>query len=147
MRIDVYPTTTIGFRPTLTAVGAYLAARGIVPSASVFCETVLAREQLGSTSIGAGLMVPHYMAAGFTPARLVLVPIHADASWAGLDGEPIQQLLITCFDPAMPQPAFRDLLRALADPNNGARLIQTPDAELAAVAAKMMKMEDNNGLN
>jgi hypothetical protein len=47
----------------------------------------------------------------------------------------------------MPQPAFRDLLRALADPNNGARLIQTPDAELAAVVAKMMKMEDNNGFN
>lgn len=147
MKIDVYPTTTIGFRPTLTAVGTWLAKQRIVPDSQQFMETVLTREQAGSTSIGGGLMVPHYMQPGLAPARLVAVPIHAAESWPGLDGQSIRLLLITCFDPDQPQPAFQTLLRGLASPAAAANLVRQPDAGLAHALENLMNMEENNGTN
>jgi nitrogen PTS system EIIA component len=99
---------------------AETAARRFGLDASDVLEALLAREQAGSTGVGAGVAVPHARLAGLDRMRGVFVRLEAPVDYDSVDDAPVD-LLFALFAPL---DAGVDHLRALA---RVARLLRQSD--------------------
>jgi PTS system nitrogen regulatory IIA component len=99
---------------------AEAAARRFDMDAGVVLDALLAREQAGSTGVGAGVAVPHAKLDGLDKMRGVFVRLEAPVDFDSVDGQPVD-LLFALF---APPDAGSEHLRALA---RVARLLRQAD--------------------
>jgi PTS system nitrogen regulatory IIA component len=99
---------------------AETAARRFDLDAGEVLDALLAREQAGSTGVGAGVAVPHARLEGLDRMRGVFVRLEAPVDYDAVDGQPVD-LLFALFAPPS---AGADHLRALA---RVARLLRQAD--------------------
>jgi PTS system nitrogen regulatory IIA component len=99
---------------------AETAARRFGLEAGEVLDALLAREQAGSTGVGAGVAVPHARLAGLDRMRGVFVRLETPVDYDSVDGAPVD-LLFALFAPSE---AGAEHLRALA---RVARLLRQSD--------------------
>jgi PTS system nitrogen regulatory IIA component len=92
------------------ALVAETAARRFNLDAGEVLEALLAREQAGSTGVGAGVAVPHARLEGLDRMRGVFVRLEAPVDYDSVDGQPVDLL----FALLAPSEAGAEHLRALA---------------------------------
>lgn len=99
---------------------AETAARRFGLEAGEVLDALLAREQAGSTGVGAGVAVPHARLPGLDRMRGVFVRLETPVNYDSVDGAPVD-LLFALFAPSE---AGAEHLRALA---RVARLLRQSD--------------------
>jgi PTS system nitrogen regulatory IIA component len=99
---------------------AETAARRFGLDAGEVLDALIAREQAGSTGVGAGVAVPHARLAGLDRMRGVFVRLETPVDYDSVDGAPVDLL----FALLAPSDAGADHLRALA---RVARLLRQSD--------------------
>ena len=103
---------------------AEAAARRFDMDAAVVLDALLAREQAGSTGVGAGVAVPHAKLDGLDKMRGVFVRLEAPVDFDSVDGQPVD-LLFALFAPP-------DAGSEAQAPRRSARERDSPASSLAA---------------
>jgi PTS system nitrogen regulatory IIA component len=110
-----------------------------VPEAIVH-NALLAREELGSTGVGAGVAIPHARIAGLDGVRTVFARLSKPIDFDAVDGRPVD-LVFLLLAPENAGSAHLAALacasRALRNPTTAKRLRETTDADaLYAILAE-----------
>jgi len=71
-----------------------LAETGAVPSAAALAQALVAREELGSTAVGAGVAIPHAKVKGIKHPVLAVGIAPGGVDFAAADGEPVRLLFV-----------------------------------------------------
>ena len=77
---------------------AEIAARRFRLDASEVFDALMAREQVGSTGVGAGVALPHARLPGLTQMRAVFARLEGPVDYDAVDGQPVD-LLFALFAP------------------------------------------------
>jgi PTS system nitrogen regulatory IIA component len=118
---------------------AETAARRFGLDAGVVLEALLAREQAGSTGVGAGVAVPHARLEGLDRMRGVFVRLEAPVDYDAVDGQPVDLLFALLAPPDAGAEHLRALARVArllrqAELRQQLRHAHTPDAIYALLA-------------
>jgi len=119
-----------------------LSKAGKLPDPAAMVRTLMEREALGSTGIGAGVAIPHGKSAGVPGQAAALGIAKRGVAFDALDGEPVHIVFLL----VAPTEAAGDHLKALAKIS---RLLKDKffrqalrDAKSAAEALKIISEED-----
>ena len=104
-----------------------------LPERDVF-DTLLQRERLGSTGVGAGIAIPHGKLASFDRLFGLFARLDKPIDFDALDGEPVDLVLLLL----APETAGADHLKALA---RVARMLRDP-----LTAQKLRASRDSSAL-
>jgi len=104
----------------------------------VIHDALLAREQLGSTGVGAGVAMPHARIAGLNAFHGIFARLAKPIDFDAVDGRPVDLIfLILAPDGADSLAALACASRALRDPATAKRLRDAADADaLYAILAE-----------
>jgi PTS system nitrogen regulatory IIA component len=137
--VDLIAQTKKGVLEELCGV---LGKAGKLPDPSAMVRTLLEREALGSTGIGAGVAIPHGKAANLPAQAAALGISKRGIGFEALDGEPVHIVFLL----VAPMDAAGDHLKALAKIS---RLLKDRffrqslrDAKSAEAALKIINDED-----
>jgi PTS system fructose-specific IIA component len=67
---------------------------GAVTDKEAFMQTVLEREQKGTTGVGFGVAIPHGKSAGIARPALGFARLAQPIDWQSLDGEPVSMAFL-----------------------------------------------------
>ncbi|WP_277674463.1 PTS sugar transporter subunit IIA [Piscibacillus halophilus] len=67
---------------------------GVVNDAATYKETVLKREEEGTTGIGFGVAIPHGKSSGVNNAGLAFARLTKEVDWQSLDGNPVTSVFL-----------------------------------------------------
>jgi len=87
-----------------------LSAARVVADEETFFKAVMAREQLQSTGIGAGVAIPHARSEGIRRLTVVLGRSDKGVNFSALDGKPVQLIFLV----AAPQDAAGVYIQTVA---------------------------------
>lgn len=129
--------------PTLKVVGKKQALQEVAARAALLCglsehevfETLLQRERLGSTGIGAGVAIPHGKLRRLDRMFGMFARLERPIDFEALDGEPVDLIFLLL----APEGAGADHLKALA---RVARVLREPGA-----TARLRGTRDPNALH
>jgi PTS system nitrogen regulatory IIA component len=119
-RRAITPRLTARTKRQALSLVAETAARRFGLDAGVALDALLAREQAGSTGVGAGVAVPHARIKGLERMRGLFVRLETPVDYDAVDGAPVD-LIFALF---APPEAGSEHLRALA---RVARLLRQSD--------------------
>lgn len=71
-----------------------LVDNGVVSNAEVYVESVLKREETGSTGIGFSVAIPHGKSPGVTEPGLAFARLQNALDWESLDGNPVSLVFL-----------------------------------------------------
>jgi PTS system nitrogen regulatory IIA component len=115
----------------LEAIAEHASQMTSIPSRVIF-DTLLQRERLGSTGIGAGIAIPHGKFEGLDRLVGLFARVEKPIAFDALDGEPVDLIFVLM----APETAGADHLkglakvaRALRNPATTAKLRATRDAD------------------
>lgn len=112
--------------------GLFHADRPSLDTREVF-QTLLRREQLGSTAIGHGVALPHGRLPGLDRALGAFVRLEQPADFDAMDGEPVQMVLALLVPDEENQQHLQllaRLARMLDDADFRQRLLEAPGDEI-----------------
>lgn len=110
-----------------------LDAAGCISDKTAYLETVLKREETGSTGIGFSVAIPHGKSAGVKKAGLAFAKLSKPLDWQSLDGEPVSAVILI----AVPEEAAGNehlqiliaISRKLIDEDFRNKLLQVPNSK------------------
>lgn len=73
---------------------ATLENKGVVHDKEVYYQSVIKREELGSTGIGFGVAIPHGKSTGVTKPGLAFGRLKQPIDWQSLDGNPVSVVFL-----------------------------------------------------
>jgi len=138
-RRAVTPKAAAASKRQALSLVAETAARRFGLDASEVLDSLLAREQLGSTGVGSGVAVPHAKTPGLDRMRAVFVGLETPVDFGSVDGQPVD-LLFALLAPEAAGPehlqAFARVARMLRQSKLRLQLRQarSPDAIYALLA-------------
>ena len=109
-RHAIVPRVTAGAKRQALNVAAEVAARLYKLKAGDVLDALLAREEDGSTGLGAGVAVPHARIKGLERARGIFIRLEAPIPFEAVDDNPVDLMFVLL----APSEARTEHLRALA---------------------------------
>ena len=119
-RHAIVPRTTVTSKRQALSVVSEVAARLYGLRSGEVLDALLAREDEGSTGVGAGVAVPHARLADLSRVRGVFIRLEAPVNFQSIDDQPVDLV----FALLAPKGARTEHLRALA---RVARALRRPD--------------------
>ena len=104
-----------------------------LPEKRIF-ETLIERERLGTTGVGAGIAIPHGRMAGVTQITGVFARLEGGLDYEAVDGQPVDLVFMLL----APENAGADHLKALARVSRLLRNQQTCEKLRAASSAEAL---------
>lgn len=125
-------------RQALLVVAETAARRFHLDAGEVF-DALMAREQVGSTGVGAGVALPHAKLPGLTQMRAVFTRLEAPVDYDAVDGQPVDLLFALFAPPGAGSEHLQALARVSrllrqADLRQQLRHARTTDAIFALLA-------------
>ena len=109
-RHAIVPRVTAGAKRQALNVAAEVAARLYKLKAGEVLDALLAREEEGSTGLGAGVAVPHARVRGLQRVRGIFIRLETPVSFEAVDDKPVDLMFVLL----APAEAATQHLRALA---------------------------------